>query len=305
MVAAQGEWDHDGDPGTPDVTRWYSLHEVVELLVNGFEHRVHFGVVLFPGREATSSYGAAACVVADAPEVSLGPENAAAILDAIPPKTATDDLIEGATPATSGLVLAYGDLEDQDGDNAPAVIFVTDGAANCNRGAATASELIEDYDDDLLPVVAAAWSQDEIPTYVVGINIENDLLGAGIDGNPEANPYEKLDEVAAAGGRPNPAGPPAFYQAEDQLELHESLQQIVEESLSCTVRLDPVPELPEHIEVLVGGTEVPAINDCAAEDGWTYVPPNPPWDAIELCGSACDDLRATGQVVIRYYCLPG
>ena len=93
--------------------------------------------------------------------------------------------------------------------------------------------------------------------------------------------------------------------AEDQTELNESLQQIVEQNLGCTVILDPVPEFPEHIEVLVGGSEVPAIGDCATEDGWTYAPPSPPWDTIELCGTACDDLLATGHVVIRYYCLPG
>jgi hypothetical protein len=74
--------------------------------------------------------------------------------------------------------------------------------------------------------------------------------------------------------------------------------------MSCIVVLDPLPPFPEDIKVFIGGVEIDEITDCATEDGWMYVPPNPPYDTIELCGTACADLKATGEVYIEYYCEP-
>jgi hypothetical protein len=301
---ASNTWDHDNQPATPEVTRWYSLHEVVDFVVTNFEANINFGAVLFPSVNAQPVWGPAACIVEAAPDVLVGPNNATAILDAIPDKTAVSPDIAGGTPAAGGLTLAYDDLNAQGGDNAPAVIFVTDGAANCGAGM-TGNDIFEVYDDDLLPLVTGAWSTDAIPTYVVGIGIENATTPNNIDGQPDGiNPYDKLDELAPAGGKPNPGGPPAFYETNNQIELEAALQQIIDDSMSCIVELDPLPPFPEDIKVFVGGVEIPEITDCATEDGWMYVPPFPPHDTIELCGTACTELKATGEVYIEYYCEP-
>ena len=58
-------------------------------------------------------------------------------------------------------------------------------------------------------------------------------------------------------------------------------------------------------QVQIDGVEVPQISDCNTEDGWMYVPPNPPYDTIEFCGTACDDFRANGNADILYFCTPG
>jgi catechol 2,3-dioxygenase-like lactoylglutathione lyase family enzyme len=57
-------------------------------------------------------------------------------------------------------------------------------------------------------------------------------------------------------------------------------------------------------EVVIGGMKVPKITDCASENGWTYVEPEP-YGAIEICGTACDELKIAGDADINYYCDAG
>jgi hypothetical protein len=85
-----GYWDHDNDPNTPTQTRWKSLHETVDFIVNTFNNSMNLGMNLFPSKSAKAEYSEAACVVNDAVEVPVGPTNAAAILAAMPGADDTD-----------------------------------------------------------------------------------------------------------------------------------------------------------------------------------------------------------------------
>jgi len=321
-----GYWDHDNDCGglcedfglghpgpycadgnaTNCVTRWFSLYEVVEFIVTNFNTQINFGAILFPNTSATATYNAAACLMSATPEVPVAPNNQSAILNGIPAKTSNNTVIRGGTPAEVGISAAVTHLNSLGGGNPPAMILVTDGAANCQEGAVCNGygdcPLLENYDPDLTGTVSDAWLNDGIPTYVVGIDIDNFVVtGTGI---PDVNPYEKLNELAPLGGKPRPGGPPYFYQTVNQVELQDALQQIIDDTLSCVVDLDPEPPEPDNISVFIGGVLVPEITDCATQDGWMYVSP-PPYDQIELCGTACDDLKDQGEVYIEYYCTPG
>src|SRR5690606_16177385 len=104
------------------------------------------------------------------------------------------------------------------------------GAANCKSGTVCMGipncPLLEDYDTDLPLVVGGAFTNDGIATYVIGIDIIDALQGAGSgNGTPEANPYEKLNEVAVAGGFPRP-GADKFYNATNEAELQTALEAI-------------------------------------------------------------------------------
>jgi hypothetical protein len=55
------QWDHDDNPQTPNVTRWYSLHGVVKSIVTTFNKTVNFGVKLFPKIDAGSYVDKGAC----------------------------------------------------------------------------------------------------------------------------------------------------------------------------------------------------------------------------------------------------
>jgi len=296
-------WDHDAMGGTPDITRWDSLYQVVDFVTTTFDSQINFGAVLFPAINATSTYNAAACTVGGSPDVDIASMNSAAILAAIPDATETE--IFGGTPATAGVIVGRDHLLEQDPENPRALILVTDGAANCALEAATNFQRFEEYDEQLPVVVGNAWTADGIPVYVVGIDVEDVTSDATNDGYPNnTNTYDALNEVAVAGGQPLP-GMEQFYQTTNQLELQDALQAIISNALSCVVPLDPEPAFPDLLEVIVSNMNVPQVMDCATEDVWVYSNPMGPYDSIELCGTWCDELKAAGSVTAEYYCDPG
>lgn len=321
MVATPGGfWDHDNDDANDDgiqdadpmmmamatakITRWESLWSVVDLIANNFNGSMNMGMILFPSKAAKADYSAVACVVNAKPEVPVGVMNAAAIIAAIPPAKADKTVIQGGTPATKGVVAAVSELDAAAADQPKFMILVTDGAANCPADAADNTALFEVYDDGLATALADALAKG-IKTYVVGIDISQEVSGATKDGNPDnTNTYDKLNGVAEAGGVPRP-GAEKFYNTTNQDELQAALDEISMQILSCTIDLSPEPVYEDYVEVTVkemyGKMQV---MDCATEDGWHYVPKVNPDDPvrIELCGQACADFQMSGMIDIQYRC---
>jgi len=287
-------WDHDNDPATPDISRWHSLHNVVADLTTQFADTIQFGSILFPSADAwldepTNDFS---CLVNDAPEVAVGPMNSAAILASIP--AAEDFSISGGTPASAGVGVAVEHLLSLPSDAPRAVLLLTDGAANCNPDEAPEDTLFV-YDGQVPTIVAEAFADHAIPTYVIGINIL-DELGT----KPAVNPYEALTEVAQSGGAPS-NGADAFYNSFNEIELAEALQAVAMK-IECTVSLPEEPQYPDLAAVTVDGQGWDQVADCAAGDGWAYTNPVGPFNAIELCGGACDALQGGGTVEVEYGC---
>jgi len=296
-----GFWDHDDDPLTDPISRWNSLYNVVEFVVDGFEMQINFGAMLFPSEDATNQYSANACRIEPSPEIPVAPLNAAAILAGIPGATVPD--LQGATPATAGIEAAITHLETLDPEVPRFMILVTDGAANCSAQYPSPPELLENYDEDLPEVVEDAFAAREIPTFVVGIDIADELTGVGADGLPEANTFVELNAVAVAGGRAR-AGDEKFFNTTNEIELMAALGEIAGQVVSCVIPLDPPPVHPDFVEVEIAGETVERVSDCATEDGWVFVNPDGPYDALELCGTACDLLVEAGTVDATYGCPP-
>ena len=288
-------WDHDNNPNTPTITRWNSLHSVTDDIVTNFEDKINFGMTLFPSTAAINMYSAAACVTANAPEVLVGPLQAAAILAAIPGALVT--MSYGGTPSTAGVQNAYDHLLTLDPAVPRAMILVTDGAANCRADALNANQLFETYDTALPILVGQAFTNDAIKTYVVGIDISNVQTPNVSDGEPNGIiPSQKLNEVAVAGGTLS------FFNSQDQIELEAALNEVIDSVQTCLIPLAEPPVFPDFTKVLVGGVEWPMVMDCATENGWLY---SNPFDTILLCGTACDALKQAGDADIEYYCNPG
>lgn len=296
-----GFWDHDADPMTPVISRWNSLYNVVDFVVTNFDAQINFGGVLFPSTDATNQYSASACVVEPTPEIAVGPNNGLAILAGIP--DALDIDIQGATPATAGIQTALDHLDTLDPTVPQFLILVTDGAANCSADHPSPPDLIEIYDENLPILVGSAFTDRDVATFVVGIDIVDEEVGAGNDGIPQANTFVELNTVAVAGGRPK-AGSEKFFNTVNEIELMDALGQIAGQVVSCVIPLDPAPENPDFVEVEIAGNKLDRVDDCATEDGWVYVNPDGPYDALELCGSACDAYVDAGLVDATYGCPP-
>lgn len=285
-------WDHDGMPQTAEVTRWASLHATVDSITSHYQDGMNIGLSLFPAVEADQSYGGA-CLVHDVPEVGVGLDNAAAILAAIP---AADSLeIYGATPAAAGIATALAHLESLDDGLPAAMILVTDGAANCSLGA-EGLERFDEYDEDLPLLVADAWERAGIPTYVIGIDIEE------VSEHPFTTPREKLDEVAQLGGVPQP-GEVGFYDVPSADALMTALDDIAA-SVSCGVQLGKAPSDINQLVVSIDGDVIPRLDSCEQGDGWIFSNPDGELDRIELCNASCDALLEVGEIEAEFLCPP-
>lgn len=305
---AREEWDADGDPATPEVRRWTSLHNVVSFIAGAFDTDINFGTVLFPATNAVSEFSERGCRMTTEPNVPVAPMNAAAVLAAIPPADAADGVIQGGTPATAGIRVATEHLRTLDPAVPRFMILVTDGAANCSSdvpvcgGAGCAA--FEQYDAALPIAVADALATDGIATFVVGIDIVNAVVGTNpYDGYPEANTYEKLNEVAVAGGQARP-GDEKFFNALNEAELQAALSDIAGQLVSCRIPLDPPPDHPDYISIEIDGKKLERVSDCETENGWVFANPNGPYDEVILCNAACDDFFASGDIDARYGCPP-
>ncbi|KIG19292.1 Endo-1,4-beta-xylanase A precursor [Enhygromyxa salina] len=310
-------WDHDLDDQTPDVTRWNSLHGVVVTVMDQFGPAMNAGIQRFPSEDAcpnatqqsSNCYNADSCITNGMPEVGVALDNGAAIISAIPGANANSLEIVGGTPATRGMNSAVAHLEAQSPDLARYVLLITDGAANCTPGGQTTFDLIEVYDDTLAPTVEAAYMDSNITTFVIGIDIVDEYVGAGVDGSPEANPFVGLNEVALAGGAPKNGGNDAekFFNSTNQDELLMALGDIFQDITECIIDLNSTEQGPPdpiqipYVEFTSDGMKIPKVEDCANEDGWTWLEEGV---IVTFCGTYCDDFKTGGAVFDGTYGCP-
>ena len=287
---AMETWDDDGDPSTAEVTRWHTLHGVVDGLLEARESQVEFGATLFPSAGASGDDYAKACLMNDTSEVGVALDNRERIMATLP---GADAEVEGGTPATAGISRALDHLLDIDTEDPLAMILVTDGAANCMEGL-SGYESMETYDENLPSAVAEAHGSHGIPTYVVGIDIRDEEATL-----PKVNPFDKLNEVAQMGGAPRD-GSESFYNVSDAAELQAALDEIAG-SLSCAIELDQLPPDENAMLVTVGGEQQEEVSDCDTEDGWRWAP-DAAEGTVEMCGSACETFQATGEVDVDFLC---
>jgi hypothetical protein len=206
------------------------------------------------------------------------------------------------------------------------------------------NDLVWTYDQRLQPLILAE-QMNSIDTYVVGIGmVEGEKTCAdetilnfcsdpwkddyGTDFDPctvpsvdasEVVPWDRLNDLADAGGVPQTiqmAGDSKFYNADDPQALNDALNNILGQLTSCELELTfspPNPENPNSVEVYVDDPNNPGNQvlvpqaDCsmAGQNGWWY--PNAPgsYQEIELGGTYCDSLLATGQAEIDFFCDAG
>ncbi|MBK7826643.1 vWA domain-containing protein [Nannocystis sp.] len=305
MVAnPSGLWDHDADPNTPKITRWNSLYQVVQLVVTDYNDSINFGANLFPSTAAQQKYDASACVVNANVEIPVAAKNKDAILNGIP--QAGDTLLKGGTPTASGITAALNHLKTLDPQVPAAILLVTDGAANCAMGAQP-PPLFESYDQNLHTIVQNALANDNIATYVVGIDTKDVVSDNAQDGNPNAtNTYQKLNELAVDGGKPKDDPNEKFYNAVNQIQLKAALDAIAADALSCFIPLESQPGFPDETKVKIAMMEIPHVMDCNTENGWVYEDDGMGlYTGIRLCGTACDKLKMEKAADVEFYCSAG
>jgi hypothetical protein len=302
-------WDDDGDPDTPEVTRWRSLRDEIEAQLGVHGSQLEAGVQRFPAAGACpdatemepSCYDAQACVTANAPEVGVALDNGAAILAALPAPDAGALEVIGQTPTSAALSSAYAHLDAQASGRARHVVLVTDGAANCSADTQLPS-LLEAYDESAAGVVAQAWTSDIVQTWVVGVELVDAVVGqAPDDGVAEANPRARAQELAAAGATQ------VVHVVDDRAELAAALDTILTGVHDCELDLvhsvagPPEPGVVEMdlVSAELDGVEQPRVDSCDGEDGWRWVVAG---EIAELCGATCAGYQDGAPLDFVYDC---
>lgn len=260
-------------------SRWAALWDAVQFLVDGYDDVINLGAMTFPDVSAVE-YNS--CVTAEV-EVPVAVQNGANILATIPNRGTSTP---GNTPTRSAIEVGAAHLETYDPTLPRALILVTDGEARCKAGYPN-QETLDDTVDELVDEV---YSVRGIPTFVLGMALNSSAKAS-------------LNEMAEKGGVPNPNGPEKYYQADDQAQLEEAFDAIGSQVVSCEIELEAAPNDPMLLQVLVDGMEWPHVEDCATEDGWTFVPGSMN-KRIELCGAACEQFRQTGILKAIQQCPP-
>ena len=124
---------------------------------------------------------------------------------------------------------------------------------------------------------------------MVGIQISTEL-----DATSGVVAADQLDEVAQLGGAALD-GERKFYSVEDQAALSAALDSITAD-LGCTMDLGEEVDPERESALRVAGELTDEISDCASEDGWLF---SEDGTSIQLCGQACSDFQASGEILFE------
>lgn len=261
--------------------RWESLHAVTETLLRRLDGRINFGLKLFPALGAQESKDKTiACRLQAGVEVECGPKQADKILAVMP---GADAEVYGDTPTVSGLDAAYKNLSNLAQPNPKAIVLIVDGETNCSE---TNSELSS---------LAKKAYEDEIPVYVVGIDLNPALASA-------------LGQVAVSGGTTK------LYNTQDSDALISTLEDILGQVVSCTIPLKTAPQYPDRVELhdskealvprISGATSCAQAAAVGQEQGWIFSSSGPDPKEIRLCGKSCDAYRQDPKLRVEFHCPP-
>lgn len=276
VLDRSGSMSNPVDPFNPPPfgpSRWDAMTGALETITQSYDDKIRFGLAVFPTD--------ANCGVSAGAEVPITDMTSSEIVSYM--NGATPD---GNTPAPAGLENARdiytGIPENPEGQY---VLFSTDGEPNCGGPN-------QDQESDAETVQAVTdLANMDIPSFVLGF------------GDSLALDTSTLNDAALAGTLPRPGGPPHFYQAEDQAELEQALDDIAGGIVvpSCEYELAEQPPDPDLVTVTIDGTPVP--RDPSHQNGWDY---HPDMSTITFFGSYCDMLQSgnAGEVSFTFGC-PG
>jgi len=220
---------------------------------------IHFGWMPFPGMWGSCSPGT---VQVDCAEDSVETIRSRIMVMMANGGTPTGETLENADE--------YDGLYDE--ERPGFVLLLTDGLPTCPNGGG--SDPNPDDDQLAMDAVTSLYSHG-IGTFVIGLG--EDLNAA----NPDL-----LNQMAEAGGHARP-GSDKYYAANSLEELQEVLGSIGEEVMSCKLKMDNPPDIPEWLWVFFDGE--PATRDKNHVNGWDF---DPVGVQIVFYGAACDLLKS-------------
>ena len=292
-------------------THWASVYLGLKDLLAKLEGEAYSGLVLSPQLTPQANTWSVCMVSEQAPEVPLTENAYGPVMDAIPPMepNAVLDYAFAGNPLGPAIARARSHLVQQDAYWSQFIIVITDGAPNCSPAEMNEDPLVglTSADQDVAGIVNTARQEDDIFTFVIGVDVVPELPELLPQWEPGTNPVPYLTELAEFGGLGGPDDE-IFINTKSFLDLEQSLS-AVERFGSCIL---PIPDgLLEGLGVdsfkdvmlNVAGVEYFGVDDCVVEDGYVIID-GFKHDFIALCNAACDDGFQNPDSVEAYACEP-
>jgi von Willebrand factor type A domain len=195
-------------------SKWSQESTAITNVIGTTDTRVNWGIKYFPDNNA--------CDAALAPAVAIAPSNGVAVAASI---AAT--VPGGTTPTRDAINFGASYLLTLTDTNPKFLLLATDGLPNCPIGCAamtnpstTCTVTDNPTEDQAVEMAVMTAATQGIKTFVIGI------------GNV-TTAQNTLNQLAIAGGEPQPGGATSYYAATDETALELALSTIVGRSAVC------------------------------------------------------------------------
>jgi len=227
-------------------SRWELLSSALADALPSIDSAVGLGLLMFPSSQESQS-----CSVAAAADLNPATGNVTSLLALV--QSASPG---GATPTANAIDAAAKVLVGiRTATTARAMVLATDGGPDCNDSldpdtcecvSGTCSSSTRCLDDARTIERIAYYQADGIPTYVIGIQDDDDTSLTAV-----------LDSMADAGGHAQSGGAQKYYAARSETELNAALVAIRDQVGSCTYLMESVPGEGASVTVRLDGATIP------------------------------------------------
>ena len=269
-------WNLSG--GTGGTSRWTILRNALTASLPAFAATTRMGAMLFPDNTSSCSISS---VVPIPPAIS----NAAAVLDLV-----NRNGPAGLTPTSAAIDVAGRFFASRVPDGrGRAIVLATDGAPNCNESLPPATCPCTASGNPRPPCSSATLCLDDrraIDTIAAAARMGVPVYVIGIDEDGRADLVRVMNDMAVAGGRPNPSGATRYYSVRAMADLPRALDTIQRLIAACVFRVSATPPDLLRVQVEADGTLV--AHDVTHVDGWDWIDDSRA--EVALFGPACDRL---------------
>ncbi len=277
--------------GKSGQNRYAAVRNTAITLVRSLGPMINVGAAVFPSFAGNCNPGGETMAVTPGDPFDPNASFEGPTLTAF--KKATQRVPNGGTPTAQSLKALLPKLKLLTGHSI--VLVLTDGGPNCNPGASCTP-------DECGPVIDNLCAPNEgccDPGYpgggpvacvdransVAAVKAIHDLgIDVYIIGVTDLQAYGNvLDEMAVAGGVPNPTGS-KYTEVKDLDTLGQVFAKIAAGAISCDIKLDKPPQMKDYTNVFFG-CDVVTFDD---KNGWSWTDD----DTVTLHGDACTKLRS-------------
>lgn len=277
VLDRSGSMAPDGnDQGTD---RWGGSVSAVVDVTRAFDERVNFGLLTYPGPQATGRRNDSNACAQGALRVSVDANRGDAIESALDMTRPGGYTPTAATLREVATVFAQREIGDQTVVAPRYVMLVTDGDPNCANG--TSSPISADPVARQQTIDAiAALTKSGVQTFVVGYQTGTTNFAA------------TLDRMAAAGG----TGKSQHRSVESGADLTAVFEDIAGRAVSCSYTLEAPVDNHDYVVVTVDGKKR---DYQSPDDGWSLGPDS---QTVTVTGAACDAVRKGATFGVQVVC---